>query len=130
MVGTWTWLVLPELTGPHPATSTSLTVHLGAEGSLPRLPNDQSQDTRWEAWYELIQLSLSFRFMQGSLQGGNETKLSCLSHLLPHPFPLLGPPDYFSNCPGSGGFFEALWREGTFPVLRLEVYFLPWLLCL
>ena len=48
--------------------------------------------------------------MQGSLQGGSETHLSCLSHLLPHPFPLLGPPDYFSNCPVSEtrGLFSAL----------------------
>ena len=114
MVGTWTWLVLPELTGPHPATSTSLTVHLGTEGSLPRLPNDQSQDTRWEARYELIQLSLSFRFMQGGLQGGNETQLSCLSHLFPHPFPLLDLPDYSSNCPGSGGFLKPCGGRGHF----------------
>lgn len=45
----------PEVTGPHTATSVSPTVHLGTEGSLPRLPGHQSQDTGWEARGEIIQ---------------------------------------------------------------------------
>lgn len=45
----------PEVTGPHTATSVSPTVYLGTEGSLPRLPGHQSQDTGWEARGEIIQ---------------------------------------------------------------------------